>query len=1024
MINKVKRKFVLGTVIVGAVMALAACDLNGLTSLPDSTSGNTSTSEQITSSFESSSISNTEKTTSGGPLGGVNSSSSSSSSSTSSAPRVVLTNITAVNNKESYEIGDELDITVTAHYSNGDTAIVSEYEVSGFNNRTPGEQVVTITYGDVSTTVTVVVNPAHLVSISVVNNKESYDLGEELDLTVTATYSDETTKTVTEYDVTGYDNQTPGTQTVTVTYEDKSASIEVIVNEPYIVDLRVVDNKAETGYELGDELDLTVTAYYSNNVNFTVDEYEVTGFDNQTPGTQTLTVTYDGMAKTLDVVVNEPVDQFPIEALTSFLEEEKITTSVPTPIGYNEWSSSVEYNQDFSKYFFARTNDEVAEGEATISETYKALLETEGWTVNEGGLSFIASKAGADVKVEFANNDKEFAFRAYAFEEVPTRKTMAAPITNTNQFVDGGIIVFGNTEFGVVATGLDNGAFDVQECQYNNGNIVTVASNVVRFKMNKTSSNRWTLSDARGRKLGSKGLGKLVWDDGSTEWIISVSNDTTLIMNNKTSFGSIYYNPNTAEITTFSASERKNMKQLQLFSVETVDIIYPTAISISGDAEISQGRSGKLSVTFEPENTNEKAIVWSSSDEGIATVNANGVVTGVAVGSVTITAKAFNRTDEILATFDVTITEQVGDAWTIFLYICGTNLESNSGLASGDISEILSVRNQPDDVNIVIETGGARSWSNYGISANKIGRYHVENKQLVKDASLANANMGKSSTLQSFLEWGLQEYPADKTGLIFWNHGGGLDGCCFDDNYSGDGLTSTETTLAVDNALANLNINSKLEWVGYDCCLMQVQDIAEFNSKNFNYMVGSEETEAGDGWAYDEWVDNLYAGDDTETILAEIADTFVASNDGNSGWGWGGSSNNDQTLSVLDLNKMDAYFTKFEAMASAIKSTVNSNKNTFRSVINSCKKYEAFDSYGLVDGKDFLNKLAANSKFSSHGEIINEVKNLYSEMVIHNVKGGAAGNSNGLAFHTPISYYDYPTNETHFTNWASIFANL
>ena len=223
-----------------------------------------------------------------------------------------------MSNKESYEIGDELDITVTAHYSNGDTAIVSEYEVSGFNNRTPGEQVVTITYGDVSTTVTVVVNPAHLVSISVVNNKESYDLGEELDLTVTATYSDETSKTVTEYDVTGYDNQTPGTQTVVVTYEGQSETVEIVVNTPVITGLTVTDNKASTGYEVGDDLDLTVMANYSNHVSYAVTDYEVTGFDNYDIGTQTIAIKYEEQSATLDVLVNEPDNLFPNEDFNAF----------------------------------------------------------------------------------------------------------------------------------------------------------------------------------------------------------------------------------------------------------------------------------------------------------------------------------------------------------------------------------------------------------------------------------------------------------------------------------------------------------------------------------------------------------------------------------------------------------------------------------------------------------------------------------------------------------------------------------
>ncbi|MBQ1605562.1 MAG: hypothetical protein II088_02025, partial [Bacteroidales bacterium] len=158
------------------------------------------------------------------------------------------------------------------------------------------------------------------------------------------------------------------------------------------------------------------------------------------------------------------------------------------------------------------------------------------------------------------------------------------------------------------------------------------------------------------------------------------------------------------------------------------------------------------------------------------------------------------------------------------------------------------------------------------------------------------------------------------------------------------------------------NLNQKLEFIGYDCCLMQLQDLAEFNSPYFNYMVGSEETEAGDGWDYDNWLDNLYAGDDTETVLAEICDTFLAEN--------GYSS--DQTLSVLDLNKMDNYFNKFEAMSAAIKDKVNSNKSVFKQVINSSKKYEDFSRFGLFDGKDFLNKLASNNTFTSFASQIND----------------------------------------------------
>ena len=131
------------------------------------------------------------------------------------------------------------------------------------------------------------------------------------------------------------------------------------------------------------------------------------------------------------------------------------------------------------------------------------------------------------------------------------------------------------------------------------------------------------------------------------------------------------------------------------------------------------------------------------------------------------------------------------------LYICGSNLESDYGCASEDIGEVLSVPNKPDDVNIIIETGGTTRWHRYNIASNVLSRYHVENQKLVLDTTLPKENMGKQSTFESFLTWGLQSYPADKTGIILWNHGGALGGCCYDDSIgSSDSLLNSETSSA------------------------------------------------------------------------------------------------------------------------------------------------------------------------------------------------------------------------------------
>lgn len=64
------------------------------------------------------------------------------------------------------------------------------------------------------------------------------------------------------------------------------------------------------------------------------------------------------------------------------------------------------------------------------------------------------------------------------------------------------------------------------------------------------------------------------------------------------------------------------------------------------------GETGTLTATVIPENAADKTVTWSSSDASVATV-ADGVVTAVAAGSVTITAKASDQT----ASCTVTVAE-------------------------------------------------------------------------------------------------------------------------------------------------------------------------------------------------------------------------------------------------------------------------------------------------------------------------------------------------------------------------------
>ncbi len=382
------------------------------------------------------------------------------------------------------------------------------------------------------------------------------------------------------------------------------------------------------------------------------------------------------------------------------------------------------------------------------------------------------------------------------------------------------------------------------------------------------------------------------------------------------------------------------------------------------------------------------------------------------------------------------------DEWTIMIYMCGSNLESdyassNQGLATMDITEILSVSGQPDNVNIIIETGGATKWSSkYGISASKLERWHVDNKKIVKDASLAKANMGLQSTFQSFVEWGLESYPAERYGIFMWNHGGAMDGCCFDDNYDGDSLSDYEMTDALTAAKKSKGFTGNFDFIAYDACLMAVQDIAELNSHHFDYMLCSQETESGYGYDYDEWLPILYNNPTTvttEEVLTKIATTFLDEQVSLGAY--------DQTQSVLDLTKMSAYKSAFDAVADSLTSIVTSSSKwtALANTINKATKYGWYDDsqaqsynggylYDIFDMGECITNL--KSAYSSMTSELNDLQTALDNLVVYEGHGSQIKGS-GLCLFCPLSGYNlyadsayypacYSAKHTNFTSWRNL----
>ncbi|MGN1230553.1 MAG: hypothetical protein ACI4TP_01515, partial [Anaerotignum sp.] len=74
---------------------------------------------------------------------------------------------------------------------------------------------------------------------------------------------------------------------------------------------------------------------------------------------------------------------------------------------------------------------------------------------------------------------------------------------------------------------------------------------------------------------------------------------------------------------------------------------------------------------------------------------------------------------------DDAVTKSMGssdDTWAVYWYLCGSDLESNYGCATADLEEMLEVQ-LPENVNVVIQTGGTSFWQNDVMDATKLQRW-------------------------------------------------------------------------------------------------------------------------------------------------------------------------------------------------------------------------------------------------------------------------------------------------------------
>ena len=180
---------------------------------------------------------------------------------------------------------------------------------------------------------------------------------------------------------------------------------------------------------------------------------------------------------------------------------------------------------------------------------------------------------------------------------------------------------------------------------------------------------------------------------------------------------------------------------------------------------------------------------------------------------------------------------------TIMIYMAGSNLESNTGLASQDLAGLDSNTFDLENNHLLVYTGGSIRWHNTYVSNKENAIYELKKDfGLVKIETLSRYNMGDPDTLTEFLNYGYNKYETDSYNLIIWNHGGAINGAVYDE-LTGDHLDLQEFAIALNNS--PFNANNKLDTVLFRTCLNGTYEMANIFKDYANYLIASEEATQG-----------------------------------------------------------------------------------------------------------------------------------------------------------------------------------
>jgi clostripain len=198
--------------------------------------------------------------------------------------------------------------------------------------------------------------------------------------------------------------------------------------------------------------------------------------------------------------------------------------------------------------------------------------------------------------------------------------------------------------------------------------------------------------------------------------------------------------------------------------------------------------------------------------------------------------------------------------WTFIVYMSADNNLESAGVH--DMNE-MEVAGSTDRVNVVAQMDRSTGYDTTNGDWTTTKRFLVQKDDLNGDIvskelmDLNETDMGDPATLTDFTIWAMDQFPAQKYTLVFWDHGGAFWGTEWDDDPNGtpvQGSTSDWISMPdLSEALSNIttHLGRKIDLVAFDACLMADYDVLYQIRHYADFVAASGYVEPGEGWPYD-----------------------------------------------------------------------------------------------------------------------------------------------------------------------------